>query len=410
MPSVQANLHAESLRHPERFWSEAAERVHWFRRWDRVLDLDHEPLPRWFIGGEVNTCYNALDLHVGSGRAEQAALIYDSPVTGTTRKYSYGELLEQTARFAGALRAEGVEKGDRVVLYMPMIPETVIAMLACARIGAIHSTVFGGFGAPELATRIDDTAPKVVVTATGGLEGARVVPYLPLLAAALSLASARVDRCIVYQRPEIPADLKAGRELPDGKTGSVAIRLPLPPGTLATLWNNDEGCVRSYLEAFPGYYSTADAGFRDEDGYLWIMSRTDDIINVAGHRLSTGAIEEVLSSHPDLAESAVIGVRCPIKGEIPLGLAVLKAGVDRPEDVLVAELVQRVRSEIGPVASFKIAAVVPQLPKTRSGKILRGTMKRIADGEPYRLPATIDDPATLTEVAKVLAALGYTQK
>ena len=617
---------------PEGFWAHAAEAVSWHRRWDQVLDASKAPFYRWFAGAEVNTCYNALDRHVENGRADQLALVYDSPVTQSVRRFTYQQLRDQTALFAGALAAHGITRGDRVIIYMPMVPETVIAMLACARIGAIHSVVFGGFAPNELATRIDDARPKVIVTASCGIEVARIVSYKPLLDAAIDMAAHKPEKCFLLQRPQQAAPLVAGRDIDwadamasaepadcvpvaatdplyilytsgttgvpkgvvrdngghlvaltwsmnaiygmnpgevywaasdvgwvvghsyivygplfagcttvlyegkpvgtpdpgafwrvisehdvkvlftaptafraikrddpegeqigrydlnhfrtlflagercdpatlswareklqvpvidhwwqtetgwpicanpigvellaikpgsagvpvpgydvrvldeganavaDGDIGSVGIRLPLPPGCLPTLWQNDDGFVSSYLRDFPGYYKTADAGYRDEDGYLWIMSRTDDIINVAGHRLSTGALEEVLAAHPDVAECAVLGVADKLKGEVPLGAVVLNAGVERPHGEIVGELIQRVRDQIGPVASFKTAAVVERLPKTRSGKILRGTMKKIADGEEYLMPATIDDPEILGEITSSLAALGYPRR
>jgi propionyl-CoA synthetase len=629
MSSLYEQTYTRSIKDPTDFWADAAEDVHWYRKWDKVLDDSRPPFYRWFQGGQVNSCYNALDLHVENGRADQLALIYDSPVTGTVKTFSYRELLDQVARFAGVLAGQGVEKGDRVIIYMPMAPEAAIAMLACARIGAIHSVVFGGFAANELATRIDDAKPRLIVSGSCGIEVDRVIEYKPLLDKAIELASFKPEHCIMLQRPQAQAAMVAGRDLdwaeqmanaepvdcvpvaatdplyilytsgttgipkgvvrdngghlvalkwsmknvygvdagqvywaasdvgwvvghsyivyaplfkgcttilyegkpvgtpdpgafwrvisqhgvsvlftaptafraikrddpngdylrkydlsrfrmlflagercdPDtllwardqlgvpvidhwwqtetgwpvgansvglgmlpvkpgsctkpvpgynihvldendkeagpGQIGSIAIKLPLPPGCLPTLWHNDEGFRASYLSAHPGYYLTADAGYKDEDGYLWIMSRTDDIINVAGHRLSTGAMEEVLASHPDVAECAVLGVADEIKGEIPLGTVVLKAGVDRPHAEIVRELVQMVRDKIGPVASFKIATVVKRLPKTRSGKILRGTMKKIADGEEYRLPATIDDPVILDEITAAFAELGY---
>jgi propionyl-CoA synthetase len=629
MSSLYEQTYTRSIKDPTDFWADAAEDVHWYRKWDKVLDDSRPPFYRWFQGGQVNSCYNALDLHVENGRADQLALIYDSPVTGAVKTFSYRELLDQVARFAGVLAGQGVEKGDRVIIYMPMAPEAAIAMLACARIGAIHSVVFGGFAANELATRIDDAKPRLIVSGSCGIEVDRVIEYKPLLDKAIELASFKPEHCIMLQRPQAQAAMVAGRDLdwaeqmanaepvdcvpvaatdplyilytsgttgipkgvvrdngghlvalkwsmknvygvdagqvywaasdvgwvvghsyivyaplfkgcttilyegkpvgtpdpgafwrvisqhgvsvlftaptafraikrddpngdylrkydlsrfrmlflagercdPDtllwardqlgvpvidhwwqtetgwpvgansvglgmlpvkpgsctkpvpgynihvldendkeagpGQIGSIAIKLPLPPGCLPTLWHNDEGFRASYLSAHPGYYLTADAGYKDEDGYLWIMSRTDDIINVAGHRLSTGAMEEVLASHPDVAECAVLGVADEIKGEIPLGTVVLKAGVDRPHAEIVRELVQMVRDKIGPVASFKIATVVKRLPKTRSGKILRGTMKKIADGEEYRLPATIDDPVILDEITAAFAELGY---
>lgn len=617
---------------PIGFWAAAAEDIHWHKKWDQVLDDSNAPFYHWFSGAQVNTCYNAIDRHVESGRAEQLALIYDSPVTNTIKKFTYAELLDQVAHFAGVLRSQGVEKGDRVIIYMPMVPEAVMSMLACARLGAIHSVVFGGFAAKELATRIDDAKPKLIVSASCGIEVARIIQYKPLLDEAIELSSHKPHACIILQRPQAQANMVDGRDVdwaeamqsskpaecvpvaatdplyilytsgttgipkgvvhdngghlvalkwsmhhiydinpgevywaasdvgwivghsyivyaplfqgcttilyegkpvgtPDpgafwrvisehnvsvlftapttfraikrddpngefvrkydlshfrtlflagercdpatlhwaeqqlgvpvidhwwqtetawpicanlmgvehlpvkpgsttvpmpgydvrilgenkqevdsGKIGDIVIKLPLPPGCLPTLWQNDEAYKQSYLSAFPGYYITADAGYKDEDGYLWIMSRTDDIINVAGHRLSTGAMEEVLSSHPDVAECSVIGVADELKGEVPLGTIVLKTGVERPHDEIIKEVIQMVRKKIGPVASFKIATVVKRQPKTRSGKILRGTMKKIADGTAYRMPATIDDPTILDEIAADLAALGYPRK
>jgi propionyl-CoA synthetase len=581
---------------------------------------------RWFTGGRLNTAHNALDRHVDGGRADQPALIYDSPVTGAKRTYTFRELRDEVARFAGALRDQGVEQGDRVIVYMPMVPEAVVAMLACARIGAIHSVVFGGFAANELATRIDDATPKAIVSASCGIEPGRLVAYKPLLDQAIELANHKPERCIVLQRPMLEAELgprdldwadadgepaecvtveatdplyilytsgttgqpkgivrdngghavalnwsmgnvygvepgevywaasdigwvvghsyivyapllhgnttvlyegkpvgtpdagafwrviaehgvetlftaptafrairqqdPEGRLIGDydlsgfrtlflagercdpetlrwaeeklgvpvidhwwqtetgwpiaancmgierlpvkpgsptravpgwdvrvlredaseaapGDIGALAVKLPLPPGASPTLWNAAERYHEAYLAAFPGYYQTADAGFVDEDGYVFVMARTDDIINVAGHRLSTGAIEEVLASHPDVAECAVIGVADELKGQLPVGFVVLKAGVERPDDEIAGELVRLVRERIGPVAAFKTAAVVARLPKTRSGKILRGTMRRIADSEEYTTPATIDDPAILDEIAVALTAVGY---
>ena len=619
----------EWLRDPEGFWATAAESIHWYKKWDQVLDASRVPFYRWFSGGVVNTCYNLLDVHVEHGRAEQVALIYDSPVTGVVKSYTYRELLNEVALFAGALRNQGVEKGDRVIIYMPMVPEAVIAMLACARIGAIHSVVFGGFAADELASRINDAAPKVIVSASCGIEVSRVVAYKPMLDKAIHLAQQKPRTCIILQRPQVEAELIAGRDItwpealaeaqpvdcvpvaatdplyilytsgttgipkgvvrdhgghlvalkwsmknvygvepgevfwaasdlgwavghsyivygplvhgnttilyegkpvgtpdpgafwrviaqhqvsvfftaptafraikrddyagdylkrydltkfrtlflagercdPDtlawaekqlgvpvidhwwqtetgwpigancagiellpvkpgscGKAvpgyevdvlddegapvaenqiGNIAIKLPLPPGCFPTLWQRDDAFRESYLESYPGYYKTSDAGYKDEDGYLWIMSRTDDIINVAGHRLSTGALEEVLAAHTDVAECAVIGIADELKGEVPLGLVVLKLGVERSEREIVAELVQLVREKIGPVACFKVATVVNRLPKTRSGKIVRGTIKKIADGVEYRVPPTIEDATVLDEITENLNALGY---
>jgi propionyl-CoA synthetase len=622
-------VYARWLNDPENFWAEAAEAVHWEKKWETVLDESRPPFYRWFPGGLLNTCYNALDRHVESGRADQPALIYDSPVTGAIQTFTYRELLDQVARFAGVLAGQKVQKGDRVIIYMPMVPEAIVAMLACARIGAIHSVVFGGFASHELANRITDARPKVIVSATCGLEVGRIIPYKPLLDKAIELAAVKPERCIIVQRPQEKASMIGGRdldwseemarakpagcvpvratdplyilytsgttgmpkgivrdngghlvalqwsmqhiygaepgevywaasdvgwvvghsyivyaplfngnttvlyegkpvgtpdagafwrvvsqhrvkvlftaptafraikredptgecmrkydlsgfrtlflagercdpdtllwaqkqlgvpvidhwwqtetgwpiganciglgmlpvkpgsctkavpgydvrvladdggELPPTQIGSIAIKLPLPPGCLPTLWNNDEGYRKAYLARFPGYYLTADAGYKDEDGYLWVMTRTDDIINVAGHRLSTGALEEVLASHADVAECAVLGVADEIKGEIPLGLIVLKAGVRRSDKEIVGETVQMVRERIGAVASFRIATVVKRLPKTRSGKILRGTIKKIADGVDYQVPPTIDDPLILDEITADLSTLGY---
>ena len=618
-----------ALEDPEGFWGEQAAALHWERRWDKVLDASRAPWYRWFSGGRINTCYNALDRHLEQGRAQQTALIYDSPVTGVTARLSYRELYERVARFAGALAARGVGAGDCVVIYMPMVPEAVVAMLACARIGAVHSVVFGGFAPHELAKRIDDARPVMIVSASCGIEGQRIIPYKPLLDEALRLASHRVERCIVLQRPQCAATLISGRDLdwadavaaatlapcasvaatdplyilytsgttgkpkgvvrdhgghavalawsmravydmrpgdvfwaasdvgwvvghsyivyapllagctsilyegkpvgtpdagafwrviaehrvnalftaptafraikkedpqgallarydlaslrtlflagercdPDtvlwaesklrvpvidhwwqtetgwpvaancrgltpcpvkpgsaslpvpgydvqvldesgqavaaGKIGNIVIRLPLPPGTLTTLWQNDAGYRESYLARYPGYYLTGDAGYIDDEGYVWIMSRIDDVINVAGHRLSTGGMEEVLAGHPDVAECAVIGVADPLKGQLPLGLVVLKSGVARPQEKVLQELIERVREHIGAVAAFRHVAIVPRLPKTRSGKVLRATMRAIADSQPYNTPATIDDPLTLEEIAAALRGLGY---
>jgi propionyl-CoA synthetase len=631
--AIMATIYDEVYRRahddPEGFWAARAEDIHWEKRWDRVLDASRPPYYRWFAGGVLNTCYNALDLHVDRGRGKQTALIYDSPVTQTVRAFTYFELRDEVARFAGALRRQGVEKGDRVIIYMPAVPEAVIAMLACARLGAIHSVVFGGFAPKELATRIDDAKPKVMLSASCGIEVNRVIPYKPLLDQAIAMASHKPARCVILQRPMEAASLVPGRdvdwgeavaaaspvecvpvaatdplyilytsgttgipkgvvrdngghavalkwsmdavygmgagetfwaasdigwvvghsyivyapllrgcttilyegkpvgtpdpgafwrlcaqhgvnalftaptafraikkedpqgahmgkydlsrfrtlflagercdpdtllwarerlqvpvvdhwwqtetgwpmaancvglgmlpvkpgsptkivpgydiqvlgednrEVPAGQIGSIAVKLPMPPGSLPTLWNNDAGYERSYLTQHPGYYLTGDAGYKDEDDYIYIMSRVDDIINVAGHRLSTGAMEEVLSAHPDVAECAVMGVADEIKGEVPVGLVVTKAGVARADADLCRELVELVREKIGPVAAFKTVAVVKRLPKTRSGKILRGTMKKIADGVEHPVPATIDDPAILGEISDSLKALGY---
>jgi propionyl-CoA synthetase len=618
-----------SLIDPEGFWGDIARGIEWDRKWDTVLDRSAAPFYRWFSGGQMNTCYNAVDRHVAQGRADQPAIIYDSPMTGRIERFTYRQLQDLVARFAGALVNEGVVKGDRVIIYMPMIPEAAIAMLACARIGAVHSVVFGGFAANELALRIDDAAPKVVVSASCGLEPGRVVAYKPLLDGALALARHKPDRCIVVQREQELAALVPGRDIdwdeamdkatpqacvpvaatdplyilytsgttgepkgvvrdngghavalrwtmeavygakpgdvywaasdigwvvghsyivyapllngnttilyegkpvgtpdagafwrvisdhkvkilftaptafraikrddhegklvkdydlsslealflagersdPDtlewaerhlkvpvidhwwqtetgwsicancmgleklpvkhgspskpvpgwdirvldeqgretraGEIGALVAKLPLPPGTLPTLWKADQRFRDAYLAEFPGYYKTADAGFIDEDGYVFVMARTDDIINTAGHRLSTGAMEEVLASHPDVAECAVIGVADDLKGQVPLGFLVLNAGVNRQYADISHEAVQLVRDRIGPVASFKTATVVARLPKTRSGKILRGTMQHIADSEPYKMPATIDDPSILDEITAALRSAGY---
>ena len=617
-----------SLDEPEAFWADAAAAIDWDEPWERVLDDSRAPLYRWYSGGRMNTCHNALDRHVDGARGDQLALIYDSPVTDTIATFTYRELRDAVARFAGALAAQGVEHGDRVIIYMPMVPEAVIAMLACARIGAIHSVVFGGFAAHELATRIEDAKPKVIVSASCGIEPGRLVAYKPLLDEAIAMVDSKPDRSIVLQRPMLEAELDGGRDLewndaiagaepvpcvpveatdplyilytsgttgqpkgivrdngdhavalawtmkniygvdpgevywaasdigwtvghsyavyapllhgcttvlyegkpvgtpdagafwrvieqhdvctlftaptafrairqqdPEGEhigrydlsrfrtlflagercdpetlrwaeeqlrvpvidhywqtetgwpvaancigiehlpvvagsptkavpgwdvrvqdedgnelgpdeIGALVVKLPLPPGSSPTLWNADDRFRATYLSRFPGYYATADAGYLDENGYVFVMARTDDIINVAGHRLSTGAMEEVLAAHPDVAECAVIGVGDELKGQVPAGLLVLKAGVDREHEAICAEAIQLVRERIGPVAAFKKAAVVERLPKTRSGKILRGTMRRIADGEDYTTPATIDDPAILGEISDELKRLG----
>ena len=618
-----------SIQDPNGFWAEAAENVHWHKKWDKVLDDGNPPFYRWFAGGQLNTCYNALDLHIDNGRGDQPALIYDSPVTNKIKTFSYRELRDKVATFAGALAAQGVGKGDRVIIYMPMVPQALVAMLACARLGAVHSVVFGGFAANELAVRIDDAKPKVVVSASCGIEVARVIPYKPLLDEAIRLARHKPDKCIILQRPMERAELVAGRDLdwreamdaaaphdcvpvaatdplyilytsgttgqpkgvvrdngghvvalkwtmkniygvdpgdvywaasdvgwvvghsyivygplfngnttvlfegkpvgtpdagtfwrvisqhkvkvmftaptafraikkedpngefikkydlsqfktlflagercdPDtlewaqnhlgvpvidhwwqtetgwaicancmgleslpvkpgsptkpapgmdvrvvdennkevkrGDIGALVIKLPLPPGTFPTLWNADQRFVDAYLSEFPGYYKTADAGYIDEGGYVFVMSRTDDIINVAGHRLSTGGMEEVLAAHPDVAECAVIGVDDQLKGQLPLGFLVLKAGVARDHSEIVGEVVKMVRERIGPVAAFRTATVVGRLPKTRSGKILRGTMQKIANGQDYKMPATIDDPVILDEITVALKGVGY---
>ena len=613
-------------------WQQAAENIHWYKAPSEVLDSSNPPFYRWFPDGVTNACYNALDIHVEQGRGQQLALIYDSPVTNTQRTYTYAQLLAEVAGFAGVLAAQGVVKGDRVLVYMPMVPEALIAMLACARLGAIHSVVFGGFASNELAVRIDDATPRVIVSATCGVEPSRVVAYKPLLDGAIDLAQHKPDACVILHRPMQDATLVAGRDLdweqamagaepaecvpvnandplyilytsgttgqpkgvvrdtggsivalkwsmkniynvepgdvywaasdvgwvvghsyivygplfggnttviyegkpvgtPDpgafwrvieehkvkvmftaptafraikkedpqgeylqkydlsglqslflagercdphtlewaqeklqvpvidhwwqtetgwpicsnclgiellpivpgsparavpgydvqaldeggnpvapGDIGALAVKNPLPPGTFTTLWNAEERFIDSYFSKFPGYYETGDAGYVDENGYVFVMARTDDVINVAGHRLSTGAMEEVLADHEDVAECAVIGVADEMKGQLPLGMLVLNAGVTRSSAEIVAEAIQHMRDKIGPVAAFKLCVVVERLPKTRSGKILRGTMRSIADGVAWKMPATIDDPVILDEVSGALQDLGYPGK
>ena len=613
---------------PEGFWMQAAEAIDWVEKPSKALFDDNAPLYEWFKDAQVNTCYNAVDRHVEVGNGARTAIIYDSPITDTKHKISYAELQSRVASLAGALRAKGVEKGDRVIIYMPMVPEALEAMLACSRLGAIHSVVFGGFAAHELAVRIDDATPKAIIAASCGLEPGRVVHYKPLLDGAIEQATHKPDFTVILQREQEVAALipgrdfdwhgfqagvepaecvpvsgdhpayilytsgttgapkgvvrptaghlvalnwtmkniynvdpgdvfwaasdvgwvvghsyicygplihgnttivfegkpigtpdagtfwrvieehkvktfftaptafravkredpkgeylkkydlsglnaiylageradpdtiewtqaltgkpvydhwwqtetgytiagnpvgiealpvkigsptvpmpgydihildEAGHELPAGELGAIAVRLPLPPGTLPTLWNAEDRFRKSYLNTFPGYYETGDAGMIDADGYVWIMARTDDVINVAGHRLSTGGMEEVLASHPDVAECAVIGVSDALKGQAPVGFVCLNKGVDRPEAEVVKEIVKRVRDQIGPVAAFKLAVVVDRLPKTRSGKILRGIMVKIADGAEYKMPATIDDPAILDEIKVALQSIG----
>lgn len=613
------------------YWQQAAQDVFWYQSPQQVLDDSNPPFYRWFPDGVTNACYNALDIHVEQGRGEQAALIYDSPVTATKKTYTYAELLDLVGRLAGVLQAQGVVKGDRVILYMPMIPEALIGMLACARLGAIHSVVFGGFASAELAVRLDDAAPRVILSASCGVEPGRLVAYKPLLDEAIELAQHKPDCCVILQRPMLEAELIAGRDLawdavmnnaravdcvpveanhplyilytsgttgqpkgvvrdtggsivalkwsmphiyntqpgdvywaasdvgwvvghsyivygpllngsttvlyegkpvgtPDpgafwrvieeykvkvmftaptafraikkedptgeylqkydlsclqalflagercdpptlewaqqqlgvpvidhwwqtetgwpicanclgaelgpikpgstarplpgyevcaldrdgqpaaeGDIGAIAIKSPLPPGTFTTLWNADDRFEEAYFQTFPGYYETGDAGYIDEDGYVFVMSRTDDVINVAGHRLSTGAMEEVLTGLAEVAECAVIGVADPLKGQVPVGLMVLNSGVTRDRAEICSEAVQQMRRAIGPVAAFKLCTVVSRLPKTRSGKILRGTMHKIADGEDWKMPATIDDPVIIDEITEALAGLGYPQ-
>jgi len=622
-------VYDRSMSDPATFWAEAAQLIDWETPWEQVLDSSNPPFYRWFSGATLNTCYNAVDRHVTAGRGAQAAIIHDSPVSDSKTVITYAELQDQVARCAGALKALGVTKGDRVIVYMPMVPEALVAMLGCARIGAIHSVVFGGFSARELATRIDDAKPKVIIGGSCGIEPNRVVHYKPLLDSAIELSEHKPTNCLILQRPQEPGELIPGRDLgwaealasakpadcvpvaatdplyilytsgttgqpkgvvrdngghavamawsmkniynidpgevfwaasdvgwvvghsyivyaplliggttivyegkpvgtpdpgafwrvieehkvstlftaptafraikredanaehlarydlsglralflagercdPDtlnwaekildvpvidhwwqtetgwaiaanclgieqlpvkagsptcavpgynvqvlddegdpvkpGDIGRIMIKLPMPPGCLTTLWGNDARFVQSYMSTQPGYYLTGDAGYIDEDGYIYVMSRIDDIINVAGHRLSTGGMEAVLASHPDVAEGAVIGAADQLKGELPVGLVVLKSKVERDKTLIIKELVNLVREQIGPVAAFKTVVIVDRLPKTRSGKILRGTMKAIADGKDYRPPATIDDPAILDEITSALSAIGY---
>ncbi len=612
---------------PEAFWMNAARAIDWIKPPSKALFDQDAPFYQWYADGEVNTCYNALDRHVESGRGDQIALYYDSPITDTKEKYTYRQMRDLCAQLAGGLQAQGVKKGDRVLIYMPMVAQSVMAMLACARIGAIHSVVFGGFAAKELAVRIDDATPKAIIAASCGIEPSGVIPYKPLLDGAIELATHKPDFCVILQRPQQTCDLITPRDLdwhdfqadcppaecvavkgsdplyilytsgttgqpkgvirpngghlvslhwtmksiynvepgevfwaasdvgwvvghsyicyaplihgnativfegkpigtPDAGTfwriiqeydvsvlftaptafraikradpkaellkdydisclrglylageradpdtiewaqthmgvpvidhwwqtetgfaiaanpvgieflpikigspsvampgydvqildseggqcavnelGAVAIKLPLPPGTLPTLWNADARYVQAYLSRFDGYYETGDAGYVDADGYLYIMARTDDVINVAGHRLSTGQMEEVLAAHPDVAECAVVGVEDALKGQLPLGFVCLNAGVTRAHEDIIAECVARVRNHIGPVAAFKKAVVIERLPKTRSGKILRGIMAGIAQGSEWSMPATIDDPAILEEIRVAVLAI-----
>ncbi len=622
------DAYKRSLEDREGFWSIAAGAVQWEKKWDKVLDESKAPLYRWFAGGRLNTCYNAVDYHVENGRKDQVAIIYDSPVTNTVLKITYGELKDRVATFAGVLKSLNIVKGDRVIIYMPMIPEAAVAMLACARIGAIHSLVFGGFAPNELAVRIDDAKPRVILSASCGIEPKGAIPYKPLLDKAIELSSHKPEKCVIYQRPQIQAELTQGRDIdwmetlkgaspadcvtveatdplyilytsgttgipkgvvrdngghavalkwsmkhiygvepgdvywaasdvgwvvghsyiiyapllygcttimyegkpvgtpdpgafwrvisqhnvkvlftaptafraikkedPNGtylgkydisclkylflagerldpdtyhwasdmlkipvvdhwwqtetgwpiaancmgieelpiKAGSptkpvpgfdvrilndagkelsegegiIGIRLPMPPGCLPTLWQKDEAYIKSYLSDFPGFYATGDGGFKDSDGYVYIMGRVDDIINVAGHRLSTGGMEEVVSKHKDVAECAVIGVEDQLKGQVPMGFIVLKAGVTKNDQDIQKEVVGMVRSEIGALACLKDVTVVKRLPKTRSGKILRSTMRKIADGQKFTVPSTIEDPAVLGEIEGALKDIGY---
>lgn len=623
------DIFARSISNPETFWAEAGRDIDWYQEPEVIIDDTNPPFYRWFTGGKLNTCYNAVDRHVVRGRAEQVAIIHDSPVTGTISRITYGELQERVARFAGALRDKGVGKGDTVIIYMPMIPEAAVAMLACARLGAIHSVVFGGFAPSELAQRIDHARPKLLVTASGAIEGKKTLAYKPLVDKALDIAGHAVDSVIVFGRDFVEADLRPGRDylwqelvaaapavdcvpveatdplyilytsgttgLPKGvvrdngghavalhwsmknvykvepgevfwsasdvgwvvghsyivyapllagcttvfyegkpigtpdagafwrviaehgvktlftaptafraikkedpqgelcrtydlscfkalylagerldpdtyhwavdlldvpvidhwwqtetgwaivancrgieelpvkagsptkpvpgydvrivdesgkllganQEGNVVIKLPLPPGTLASLWRDDEKFRKSYMTTFPGYYETSDGGYIDEDGYVYIMGRMDDVINIAGHRLSTGAMEEIIATHPDVAECAVIGAADQLKGQLPVGLVVLKAGRNRNSDELAAELAGMVRDSIGPIACYRTTVVVDRLPKTRSGKILRATMRAIANGKEYRMPSTIDDPLILDEITDALKGLAF---
>jgi len=618
------SLYQTAQAHPEKFWAKAAAAVSWYKQPEKILDDSNPPFYKWFSGATLNVCYNALDRHVEAGRGNRAALIFDSAMTGQQRTYSYSQLRDEVALFAGVLKSRGVNKGDRVLIYMPMVAEAAIAMLACARLGAVHSVVFGGFAAKELAVRIDDAQPIVIIAASCGLEPGRIVSYKPLIDQALELSNHPVSTCIILQRDQLKADLQAdrdqdwqavmakakpagcvavgaydplyilytsgttgqpkgvvrdsggtvvslqwsmkhiygvspgdvfwaasdvgwvvghsyivygplfngnttlvyegkpvgtpdpgafwriveqhqvsvlftaptalrairredpngdfmnryklssldalylagercdpdtlfwaqeklglpvidhwwqtetgwaicanlrgvellpivpgsparpvpgyevtvldeqGQEVDSGESGSLVIKLPLPPGTFTTLWQNEERYCSAYFERFPGYYETGDAGYIDDNGYVFVMARTDDVINVAGHRLSTGAMEEVLTGHPAVAECAVIGIKDTLKGQVPLGLVVLNTQVTEQDETIVRECIQCVRDQIGPVAAFKQCLVVKRLPKTRSGKILRGTLRKIADGEPWTMPATIEDPAVLEEGGQVL--------
>ncbi|EIB06646.1 acetyl-CoA synthetase [Campylobacter coli LMG 9860] len=628
MGIVYEQTYRESLRNPEAFWAEAAKKVHWYNEWDRVLD-DSDGHYRWFVGGCMNTCYNALDLHVHNGRGDQLALIYDSPVTDTKKKYTYKQLRDRVAKVAGILANKGVVKGDRVVIYMPMIPEALIAMLACARLGAIHSVVFGGFAAHELATRIEDAKPRMIISASCGIEVSSIIEYKPILDEAIKKCTHKPTTCLIWQRPQYRANMlpwrdidweleeektrgvdpvpvlatdplyilytsgttgspkgvirsngghsvamkwsmdniynakagdvfftasdvgwvvghsyivyaplmngcttivyegkpvrtpnpsafwriieeykvnvlfsaptafraikkedpkrewikkfnldslrsifvagercdsdtlkwiekltkkpvidnwwqtetgwaiaanplgleaqvvkagsptkpmpgfnlkvldEKGQELGAGKKGILCLKLPLPPACLMGIWENDERYRRGYLDQFPGYYLTGDTGYIDKDGYVYVLGRMDGIINVAGHRLSTGEMEEIIAKHPDVAECAVIGVNDELKGEIPMGFIVLKEGIERDHRGIVEGVVALVRQEIGAVASFKIATVVSALPKTRSGKILRKNLREIADGSTLNVPATIEDSNVLKACEKAINALGY---
>lgn len=622
-------LFAQSIEQPEQFWADAAEGLDWYEKSTEILDSSNPPFYRWFTGGMLNTCYNAIDRHVEGGRSDQVAIIYDSPVTDTIKKITYKELLDQVSLFAGGLQDLGVTKGDTVIIYMPMIPEAAYAMLACARIGAIHSVVFGGFAAHELAIRINHAQPKVIITASGAIEGKKTLAYKPLIDEAIKIAEHKIEKCVVFQRSFVTAELQPGRDIdwnelvasaspadcvpvaatdplyilytsgttgmpkgvirdngghavalhwsmkaiydidagdvfwsasdvgwvvghsyivyapllkgattilyegkpigtpdagafwrvisqhnvksmftaptafraikkedPNGEfvkkydlscfealylagerldsdtyywatnllkvpvidhwwqtetgwaivancrgieelpikagspskatpgynvkildhggkevgpnvEGNIVVKLPLPPGNLTTLWRNDKRFVESYMTTFPGYYETSDGGYIDDDGYVYVMGRMDDVINIAGHRLSTGAMEEVISTHQDIAECAVIGTDDQLKGQLPVGLFVLKSGVTRDVEDIKTELVKMVREKIGAIACFRESTVVDRLPKTRSGKILRGTMRSIAGGKEYRAPSTIDDPTILDEITDTLKGMGF---
>jgi len=626
------DVFAKSVENPEEFWAEAAEGIDWYQKWDKVIDDSNPPFYRWFPGAKMNTCYNAVDRHVEGGRGDQIAIIHDSPVTDTITKVIYKELQDKVATLAGALQSIGITKGDPVIIYMPMILEAAYAMLACARIGAIHSVVFGGFAANELAIRINHAEPKVIMTASGAIEGAKTLAYKPIVDEAIDIAEHKIEKCILFQRPFAQADMQEGRDIdwndfvagaapadcvpveatdplyilytsgttgmpkgvirdngghavalhwsmksiydidagdvywsasdvgwvvghsyivygpllkgattifyegkpigtpdagafwrlisehrvkslftaptafraikkedPDGvfvskydiscfqclylagerldpdtyfwasnllkvavidhwwqtetgwaivancrgieelavkpgsptkavpgynvmvlddegnevgpnTEGNIVIKLPLPPGTLPTLWKNDKRFVESYMTTFPGYYETSDGGYIDEEGYIYVMGRMDDVINIASHRLSTGAMEEVIATHPDIAECAVIGTEDQLKGQLPVGLFVLKSGVDRDVEEIKTELVKMVREKIGAIACFRESNSVIRLPKTRSGKILRGTMRSIASGKEYRMPSTIDDPTILDEITDTLNSMGYPPK
>ncbi len=620
----------ESIENPEKFWGRAAEQIEWYDKWNKVLESSDKPFYRWFKGGRINTCYNAIDRHVEEGRGDQNALIYDSPVTDTIEKFTYSQLKERVSKTAGFLRQLGVNKGDTVIIYMPMIPEALIGMMACARIGAVHSVVFGGFAAKELAIRIDDAKPKLILTASCGIERTKVIEYKPLLNKAMSIAEHAPEKVVIKRRPEhdvtlegerefdweelekeaepaecveldandplyilytsgttgkpkgvvrdngghavalrwsmehiyginpgdvywaasdvgwvvghsyivyaplltgattimyegkpvgtpdagqfwrvieehkvkvlftAPTAIRAvkrvdpegkfirkydlshfdtlflagertdpdtyhwakdllkvpvidhwwqtetgwaivsnfrgltqypvkpgsatkavpgwdvrildpitGEELPPGEHGVIVVKLPLPPGTFITLWKNEEGFKEEYMTEYPGCYFTGDGGYIDEDGYIFVMGRVDDIINVAGHRLSTGSMEEAVAKHPDVAECAVLGVEDQLKGEVPIGFLVLKSGVERSHDEIISDVIGMVRNEVGPIASFKKAVVVDRLPKTRSGKILRGTIRDIADGKEYKMPSTIEDPEVLRDMEDAVKKIGY---